>query len=96
MSNELAIAACTSTLRHILQDWFNQSGVTAEVTTFPLDRASQDNPTNRVNLFLYHMLPNAAWRNQPIPARGENSKPPTPLNPSMKEKVKDKRLITDN
>ncbi len=80
MSNELAIAACTSTLRHVLQDWFNNSGMTAEVTTLPLDRASQDNPTNRVNLFLYHMLPNAAWRNQPIPQRGENSNPPLALN----------------
>lgn len=39
------------------------------VTTLPLDRASSEGGSARLNLFLYHTMPNAAWRNQPMPDR---------------------------
>ncbi len=80
MSNQLAIAACTATLRSVLQTALNEAETNVEVTTLPLDRASQDNPVSRINLFLYDLIPNAGWRNQPFPDRGPNSPVPLPLN----------------
>lgn len=80
MSNELSIAACTATLRSILERAFRDGGSETEVTTLPLDLASQPQEARRLNLFLYHMMPNAAWRNQPIPERGIRSNPPLALN----------------
>jgi hypothetical protein len=70
MSNALAIAAVTATLRSILE-----TGVRADpdlndttVTTQPLDKARDSNNTaNQLNLFLYQALPNAAWRNMDVP-----------------------------
>ena len=53
------------------------------VTTLPPDRAATDGQTNRLNLFLYYMSPNAAWRNQTIPTKvksGETGYPPLALN----------------
>jgi hypothetical protein len=81
MSNSLAIAAVTATLRSLLE-----TGVRADpdlndttVTTQPLDRARDTNSTsNQVNLFLYHTLPNAAWINMDAPRRvmpGETGMP---------------------
>ena len=72
MSNALAIAAVTATLRSVLE-----TGVRADpdlndttVTTQPLDRARDSNNTaNQLNLFLYHTLPNAAWTNMDMPRR---------------------------
>ncbi|MBC8116437.1 MAG: DUF4255 domain-containing protein [Candidatus Saccharimonas sp.] len=79
MSN-LAIAAVTTTLRSILQAALTNGSV----TTLPLDRAAAvGGPANRLNLFLYHMAPNAAWRNQTIPNKvksGEQGHPPLALN----------------
>jgi hypothetical protein len=79
MSN-LAIAAVTATLRSILQSQVTN----ASVTTLPLDRAAAaGGPANRLNLFLYHMAPNAAWRNQTIPSKvksGEQGHAPLALN----------------
>ena len=72
MSNALAIAAVTATLRSLLE-----TGVRADpdlndttVTTQPLDKARESNNTaNQLNLFLYHTLPNAAWANMDMPRR---------------------------
>jgi hypothetical protein len=72
MSNALAIAAVTATLRSLLE-----TGVRADpdlndttVTTQPLDRARDSNNTaNQLNLFLYQTLPNAAWLNMDMPRR---------------------------
>ena len=82
MSNELSIAACTASLRLMLESEFEVEGDHwTEVTTFPLDRASSlGNTTRRLNLFLYHIAPNAAWRNQNFPDRGERYQPPLAVN----------------
>lgn len=86
MSNSLAIAAVTTTLRHLLQQRFDtdgSGGVT--VTTRPLDKARDNNTSNgnQVNLFLYQTQINAAWRNMDIPIQvkpGETGQSPLALN----------------
>lgn len=96
MSNALAIAAVTRTLRSLLSDvaTADYSGLpddtrpTAEIqiTALPLDRVRNgngDSSRNQLNLFLYHAEPNAAWRNMDLPRQvrpGETGRPPLPLN----------------
>lgn len=79
MSNELAIAACTAAMSRLLR----LSIPDVPVTTLPLDRASQEGGSSRLNLFLYHTAPNAAWRNQPMPDRvrpSQHGRAPLALN----------------
>jgi hypothetical protein len=86
MSNPLAIAAVTATLRNLLT-----AGLTADpdladtvVTMQPLDRARVNgNTANQVNIFLYHVLPSGTWRNMDVPGRmrpGEVGQPALGLN----------------
>lgn len=85
MSNSLAVAAVTTTLQSIL---LNLTSVDPDltdttVTMLPLDKARGANTTNQLNLFLYQILPNAAWRNMNIPSQvksGETGIPPLSLN----------------
>jgi len=84
LSNPLAIAAVTMTLQAILGN-----GIIADpdltdttVTILPPDKARGTNNANQLNLFLYQILPNAAWRNMNIPtqvAHGETGSPPLAL-----------------
>ncbi|HEY4677144.1 MAG TPA: DUF4255 domain-containing protein [Candidatus Angelobacter sp.] len=86
MSSPLAIAAVTATLRNLLttsiasDPELNDTNVTMQ----PLDRARPaGNNANQLNIFLYQTLPNAAWRNQPMPGRvsgNEIAMPPVALN----------------
>jgi hypothetical protein len=86
MSNPMAIAAVTATLRNLLaaalatEADLNDAVVTAQ----PLDKARDATATvNQINLFLYLISPNAAWRNQDMPGRvrpGEVASPPLALN----------------
>lgn len=83
MSNSLAIAAVTSTLRNILIDGFADMPGTS-VTTLPLDRARNgtDRPS-QVNLFLYQTETNTAFSNGDMPGRvrsGEIARSPLALN----------------
>lgn len=95
MSNALAIAAVTRTLRKLLEDAVKQEDLSAlpddikpssemEVTTAPLDKARDSNSSkNQLNLFLYQGLTNASWRNQDLAQQikpGETGFPPLPLN----------------
>jgi hypothetical protein len=78
MSNSLAIAAVTATLRSLLT---KGSGI-PNVTARSLDNARKNITTDQVNLFLYQALPDAAWRNQDMPRQvkpGETGHPPLPL-----------------
>jgi hypothetical protein len=78
MSNQLAIAAVTATLRSLLVRGVGIS----EVTARPLDNARRSTTGNQLNLFLYQVLPDAALRNQDMPRRtkpGETGYPPLPL-----------------
>lgn len=87
MSNALAIAAVTSTLRYILDRRLNSQGSgSVLVTTKPLDKAREqngDNNKNQVNLFLYQTRENANWKNMDLPYQvksGETGQPPLALN----------------
>jgi hypothetical protein len=86
VSNRLAIAAVTASLRNLLagalavDDDLSDAVVTAQ----PLDKARDSAATsNQINVFLYMISPNAAWRNQDLPGRtrsGEVAAPPLALN----------------
>lgn len=87
MSNPLAIAATTLTLQAILQsgvlnDPDDTDLTDTTVTILPPDKARGNNNANQLNLFLYQILPNAAWRNMNIPSQiapGETGNPPLAL-----------------
>jgi hypothetical protein len=83
MSNPLALAATTLTLQGILNGVVADPDLTdTTVTILPPDRARGTNNANQLNLFLYQILPNAAWRNMNIPsqvAAGETGNPPLAL-----------------
>lgn len=86
MSNALAIAATTTTLRNLLHtnmkkrdDLLDQ----VKFTTLPPDLARGSNTELQLNLFLYQTSINAAWRNWNVPGivkPGESAAPPLPLN----------------
>ncbi|HLY02203.1 MAG TPA: DUF4255 domain-containing protein [Candidatus Cybelea sp.] len=86
MSNSLAIAAVTATLRNLLTQGIQLEPnlVDTTVTTMLPDRARASSDTaNQVNLFLYQATPNAAWRNLDMPTRvrpGETGNAPLALN----------------
>ena len=87
MSNPLAIAATTLTLQAVLQtgvlnDPDDTDLADTTVTILPPDKARGNNNANQLNLFLYQVLPNAAWRNMNIPGQvmpGETGNPPLAL-----------------
>jgi hypothetical protein len=82
MSNSLAIAAVTATLRRLLDQELNAELPGTRVSTRPPDRARDGQTGNQVNLFLYQTLPNAAWRNMAASAGRDAaaSLPPLALN----------------
>jgi hypothetical protein len=86
MSNPLSIAAVTATLRNLLQAAVNADPVLvgATITTTPPEKVvGGNNPPNQINVFLYHVVHSAAWRNQSMPGAvrsGEIGHPPLGLN----------------
>jgi hypothetical protein len=86
MSNALAIAAVTATLRNLLVAGLTTDSDLADatVTMQPLDRArANGNTANQLNVFLYHVTPSGTWRNVDLPGRtrsGESAFPPLGLN----------------
>jgi hypothetical protein len=82
MSNSLAIAAVTATLRNLLFASVNTVVAGTAVTVKPPDLARNTNTGHQLNLFLYQTTIDAAWRNQDMPGRvlpGESGLPPLPL-----------------
>ena len=80
MSNALAIAAVTTTLRSLLMAQLTNPPV--NVTARPLDKARNDGAGNQLNLFLYQTMTDAALLNTPRPDQkksGETGLPPLPL-----------------
>ncbi|HVT57262.1 MAG TPA: Pvc16 family protein [Thermoanaerobaculia bacterium] len=74
MSNALAIAATTATLRQVLL-----SGGIGRVTLLPPDAAGKNVTSDQVNLFLYQSSLDAAWRNQDVPGRAKSGEAVAPL-----------------
>lgn len=84
MSAPSAIAAATMTLQAILSGGIiaDPNLADATITVLPPDKARGNNNANQLNLFLYQILPDAAWRNMNIPsqiAQGESGIPPLAL-----------------
>lgn len=75
MSSALAIAAVTAVLKDLLDNGLIDHDVPAQVgdvsvTALPLDRIPTDaNERSQLNLFLYRVTPNTAWRNMGMPSR---------------------------
>ncbi|CAM2169957.1 Pvc16 N-terminal domain-containing protein [Paraburkholderia sacchari] len=85
MSNALAIAAATATLEAILGNGIHADPDLADtaITVLPPDKARGTITSNQLNLFLYQILPNAAWRNMDVPGLvkpGETGVPPLAIN----------------
>ncbi len=85
MSNPLALAAVTATLRNLLQAGLDADPdlAGASVTTKAPDKARlpADNG-NQLNVFLYQTNLDAAWRNRDLPGTvkpGERGFPPLPM-----------------
>ncbi|NJR54612.1 MAG: DUF4255 domain-containing protein [Acaryochloris sp. CRU_2_0] len=64
MSNPLAIAAITTTLHSLIFLGVREELGSGSITALPLDKARSNREGNQVNLFLYHTMPNLAWRNE--------------------------------
>ncbi|PZO52629.1 MAG: DUF4255 domain-containing protein [Phormidesmis priestleyi] len=89
MSNALAIAAVTTTLRRLIEQNLPDTISGATVTTKPLDKALKTNngpesaSNNQLNLFLYQTELHSQLRNDPLPEQaksGETGYPPLALN----------------
>ncbi|MDB9305189.1 DUF4255 domain-containing protein [Nodularia spumigena CS-591/12] len=84
MSNSLAIAAVTTTIRNLVARSITEELGSGIVTTRPPDKARNNGDnTNQVNIFLSQTLPNTAWRNMDLPSRvrpGETGHFPLALN----------------
>ena len=72
VSNHLAIATVTAGLRQTLGPAVGSAVAGATVTTLLPDAPAQSQPEPRVNLFLYQVTPNSAWRNADLPARNSS------------------------
>jgi hypothetical protein len=83
MSNALAIAAVTATLEAILGPVTLDAALSdTQFTALPPDKARGSITSNQINLFLYQVLPNAAWRNMDVPRQvkpGETGMSPLAL-----------------
>ena len=69
MSNFLAIATVTASLRHGLEASLAADVPGAKVTTLRPDTSKAGNGEPTVNVFLYQVTPNSGWRNADLPAR---------------------------
>jgi hypothetical protein len=91
MSNALAIASVTAVLRDLLNNGLIDHDVSASLGNVTVSSLSPDriditsqNQQSRLNLFLYQVTPNAAWRNVGLPSRNSDGErltnPPLALN----------------
>jgi hypothetical protein len=84
MSQSTAIAAVTQTLAALLEAVLQAEDASYKVSTLPPDRSNAEiQQPNRLNLFLFQVFPNAAWRNADLPDRtrpGEQGRPPLAIN----------------
>jgi hypothetical protein len=91
MSTALAIASVTAVLRDLLNNGLIDHNVSkvlesdVVVTSLPPDRidTSSSAQASQLNVFLYHVSPNVAWRNAKLPSRDSDgariSNPPLAL-----------------
>lgn len=73
MSNHLAIATVTATLRHLLQTALVANDLSATVTTQRPERLAEQLQNAGINIYMYHVTPNVALRNHDLPTRRADS-----------------------
>lgn len=76
MSSPLAIGAVSAVLRNLLDNGLVQTGpvgAPVNVTAVAPDTIDLEAEAPRLNLFLFQVTPNAAWRNHGLPSRGSAS-----------------------
>jgi hypothetical protein len=76
MSTDLAIAGVTATLRHLLQRGVvdhvklgAQGPVSVTAKALDLIETDSADLQDQINLYMYHVAPNPAWRNAGLPSR---------------------------
>ncbi len=69
MSNFLAIATVTATLKNLLNEAAMRDVAGVSVATGRPDGAVTSTPDTKLNIYLYQVTPNAAWRNNDLPTR---------------------------
>lgn len=69
MSNHLAIATVTATLRSLVQAAINVDVAGASVTAVRPTTGAEGLTSLGVNIYFYQAVPNAAWRNADLPTR---------------------------
>ncbi|BAZ31786.1 hypothetical protein NIES4074_42590 [Cylindrospermum sp. NIES-4074] len=69
MSNDVAIASVTATLKYVLQEGVSRNGTAIEVTTLPPNTEGEGIPELGVNLYLYRITPNVAMANSDLRPR---------------------------
>ncbi len=84
MSNPLAIAAVTATLQNLFTKEIHKDNALSDaiITVQSPDRARGSNTANQLNIFLYQVAYDAAFRNAVMPGRlrpGETGYPPLSL-----------------
>lgn len=72
MSNHLAIATVTATLRDVVFSSVSADVPGADVTMVRPDGTGSGVPTTGVNIFLYQVSPSAAARNEDLPTRSQD------------------------
>jgi Pvc16 N-terminal domain len=79
MSNPLAIAGVTAVLQRLIDDGLKTDFPPTSVGSFTVSSlppsrvltSANGADANQLNLFLYHVTPNAGWRNAAFPSRGD-------------------------
>lgn len=74
MSNFLAIATVTATLSRVLSAAVGSDVPGAAITTLRPDDSTNGAPDTGVNIYLYQVTPNAAWRNADLPTRRDDGR----------------------
>jgi hypothetical protein len=69
MSNHLAIEMVSVALRKILYDVVSKEVNGTDVYTLPPDHSELKSEADILNIFLYQVTPNTAWRNTDLPTR---------------------------
>src|SRR6266545_1814714 len=72
MSNHLAIATVTATLRDLVFSAVSADVPGADVTMVRPDGTGSGVPTTGANIFLYQVTPSAAARNEDLPTRSQD------------------------
>ncbi len=75
MSNFLAIATVTATLQAMLDAAVREDVAGAKATIVRPNGSNSDLPNPGVNIYLYQVTPNTAWRNADLPTRAGDGRP---------------------